>query len=90
MEVEKVEQETEWIPILKFVKILSEKGINITVGSVANGMAIGSVRGKLEDGKWYIAKEEMVRRGKRQEAGADRGRLLLAVRLHLRTEQVRY
>ena len=56
------EREKEYLPLLKYVMILSDKGIPTTVESVSNGMAIGSYDVKFENGKWYIAKEEMLKR----------------------------
>ncbi|WP_207430572.1 hypothetical protein [Sabulibacter ruber] len=58
-----VEKEEEYIPLLKFVKILSERGVNITIDSVGRGMAICSFKCKMDDqGNWHIAKEELLRR----------------------------
>jgi hypothetical protein len=62
MEKKTVEQEKEYIPLLKYVMILTEKGINTSVEAVANGMAIGSIDVKRVDGKWYVAKHEMLKR----------------------------
>ncbi|OKL39526.1 hypothetical protein A3841_00825 [Pontibacter flavimaris] len=56
------EREKEYLPLLKYVMILSEKGIPTTVESVGNGMMIGSYDAKYEDGKWYISKDDMLKR----------------------------
>lgn len=64
--------EKEYLPILKYVMILSEKGVPTTVDSVACTMSIGAIDAKMNNGKWYIAKAEMVKRirerGKKMEA----------------------
>ena len=58
-----VEKKEEFIPLLKFVRILHEKGINVTVESVGNGMAVGSFKYlRDEKDKWHIAKSELLRR----------------------------
>jgi hypothetical protein len=56
------EREKEYLPLLKYVMILSEKGVPTTVESVANMMAIGAIDTKREDGQWYVAKAEMLKR----------------------------
>jgi hypothetical protein len=55
--------EKEYLPLLQYVMILSEKGVPTTVESVACGMAIGSIDVKRDNnGNWFVAKHEMERR----------------------------
>ena len=55
--------EKEYIPILKYVMILSEKGVPATVDAVGRGLAIGSIDAKRDsNGKWHVAKHEMLKR----------------------------
>lgn len=74
MEKKTVEKTTEkeYLPLLKYVAILSDKGVPVSVESVANTMAIGAIDVKRENGSWYVAKDEMLKRikasGKKWEA----------------------
>jgi hypothetical protein len=55
--------EREYLPLLQYVMILTEKGIPTTVDSVAGTMAIGAIDAKKgKSGDWYVAKEEMLKR----------------------------
>ncbi|MBC3540419.1 hypothetical protein ACFSC6_11055 [Rufibacter sediminis] len=56
-------KEKEYLPVLKYIQILSEKAIPVSLESISNALAYSAFDARCDDkGQWHVAKHELLKR----------------------------